>query len=71
MSFWGVIQIISAIAFFMGFGMYFGAGVTYALTNGEEIPCDTYYDLCFLTGSISFITFVIAIIANHGLVFFV
>ena len=69
MGFWGVIQIISILTFFMGYGIFIGGGLNYAATNGEEIQSDEYYDICFSFDSISFIVFIIALIANHGLFF--
>jgi len=50
MGFWGVIQIISILTFFMGYGMFIGGGLTYAATNGDEIQSDEYYDICFAFG---------------------
>lgn len=71
MTFWGVMQVLSILMFFMGFGMYFGSGIIYAKTNGEVEITDDYYEISAAFGSISLIIFVVSLIINQGLFFIV
>ena len=69
MTFWGVVQIIAIFFYMIGYGMFFGCNVEYSATHGETELSDGYYDTMACLGGISFIVFIIAVIANHGLFF--